>query len=75
MEPEKIFLDLPRGRDVLRVSSAPFKGVTLIDVRLWFRDRTDALRPSTKGISLRLETLPAVIEALQAAHDALGGER
>lgn len=68
-----IFLDQERGRDVLRVSASEFKGRTYVDVRTWYYDRDGELRPGSKGVSLRVEALPAVIEALQAAQDALGG--
>lgn len=68
-----IFLEQPRGRDVLRVSASEFKGTTYVDIRVWYYDREGGLRPSPKGVSLRVEAIPEVVEALQAAHDALGG--
>jgi len=71
--PMAVYLDQERGRDTLRVSASEFKGTTYVDIRVWFTDREGGLRPTNKGVALRLEALPAVIEALQAAHDALGG--
>jgi len=68
-----IFLEQPRGRDVLRVSASEFKGRIYVDIRTWYFDRDGELRPGSKGVSLRTEALPAIVEALQAAHDALGG--
>lgn len=66
-----IFLEQPRGRDVLRVSASEFKGRTYVDIRVWYFDRDGELRPGQKGVSLRPDAIPAVIEALQAAQDAL----
>lgn len=71
--PTAVYLDQERGRDVLRVSASEFKGTTYVDIRVWYYDREGGLRPSPKGVSLRVEAIPEVVEALQAAHDALGG--
>jgi len=68
-----VFLEQPRGRDTLRVTMSDFKGTTYVDVRVWFTDRDGELRPGPKGVSLRPDAIPAVIEALRAAQSALGG--
>lgn len=68
-----VFLDLPRSRDMLRVTTSEYKGTTYVDIRVWYFDRGGELRPGTKGVSLRPDAITAVIEALQAAHDAIGG--
>lgn len=73
MSEPTVFLDLPRGRDVLRVTASEFKGATYVDIRVWYFDRDGELRPGSKGVSLRPDAIPAVIEALQAAQDALKG--
>lgn len=66
-----IFLEQPRGRDMLRVSASDFKGTIYTDIRVWYFDRDGELRPGQKGVSLRPDAIPAVIAALQAAQDAL----
>lgn len=73
MSDVKVFLDLPRGREMLRVSVSEFKGGTYADIRVWYFDRDGQLRPGPKGVSLRPDATTAVIEALQAAQSALGG--
>ncbi|ODS96541.1 MAG: hypothetical protein ABS56_12725 [Lautropia sp. SCN 69-89] len=71
MREPTVFLDLPRGREMLRVSVSEFKGTTYADIRVWYFDRGGELRPGTKGVSLRSDAIAAVVEALQAAQDAL----
>lgn len=73
MSEPTVFLDQPRGRDVLRVTASEYKGTTYVDIRVWYFDRDGELRPGPKGVSLRPDAIPAVIEALQAAQDALKG--
>lgn len=72
-EPD-ILLELPRGpKECLRVCISEFKGREYCDVRVWYIDRDGVTRPGKSGITLRPDAIPAVIEALQAAQDALGG--
>lgn len=52
-------------RDIVRVTRRTFKGYDLLDIRIWYVDgHTGELRPSPKGISLKLELLPEIIELL-----------
>lgn len=71
MSEPTVFLDQPRGRDVLRVTASEYKGTTYVDIRVWYFDRDGELRPGPKGVSLRPDAIPAVIEALQAAFASL----
>lgn len=68
-----VFLEQPRGRDVLRVSTSDYKGRSYVDLRVWYVDRDGELHPTAKGVSLRLEAVDDVIEALSDASNALGG--
>lgn len=63
-----IVADVPRGeRAVDRVRICAYRGHTFVDVRQWFIDRaTNELRPG-KGATLRPESLPEIITALQKA--------
>lgn len=71
--PITVFLDLPRGRDVLRVSSSTFKGREYIDIRVWYVDRDGDLKPTAKGVSLRPDAVQSVIQALHDAYKASEG--
>ena len=58
-------------RDTVRVTLRTFKGYDLIDVRVWYEDtKTGELKPSPKGISLKLELLPELLEVLGKIGDA-----
>lgn len=72
--PITVFLDMPRGRDVLRVSSSTFKGREYVDVRVWYVDRDGDLKPTAKGVSIRPDAVQDVIQALHAARKHLDGE-
>lgn len=71
--PITVFLDLPRGRDVLRISVSEYKGREYIDIRVWYTDRDGELKPTAKGVSLRPDAIQDVLRALQAAYQATEG--
>lgn len=57
-------------RDTVRVSRRTFKGYDLLDIRIWYEDaHTGELKPSPKGISLKLELLPELVELLVKGAD------
>lgn len=52
------------SREVYRVMARTFKGYRLADVRVWFdAPDTGELRPG-KGISIKVDALPEIVEAL-----------
>jgi hypothetical protein len=56
------------SREAVRIALDEYRGSKLIDIRTvcqW--GDVDAFRPTRKGVSLKLEHLPALIEALQRA--------
>lgn len=56
------------SREEVRVRLSTFHGQRLADVRVFVdSDRSDDRVPTKKGVSVQLDTLPALIEALQAA--------
>lgn len=55
------------SREELRVSLDDFKGQRLVSLRVWFRAEDGTMRPGRKGLAVRLELLPAVLEALGKA--------
>lgn len=53
-------------RDTVRVTLRTFKGYKLLDIRVWYEDRhSGELKPGPKGISLKAELLPELIELLR----------
>jgi hypothetical protein len=62
------------SRQVYRIVRHSFKGVPLVDIRVWFADATTGeLRPG-KGLSLKLEVLPEIVATLAALIEVEGGE-
>lgn len=55
------------AREELRVSVDHYQGYELLNLRIWFEADDGSMRPSKKGLALRLELLPELREALEAA--------
>lgn len=67
-----VILDQWRGPgEVLRVCISEFKGRQYVDCRVWFTGQGGEFRPGKAGITLREESLPAVLEALEQAYRRL----
>jgi len=78
---EKVLLEVPRAKgngEVLRAAVSFFKGVKMVQVRVWYRDEAGELAPGRNGINLpagEFTQLKAAVDALEAelaaeAHDA-----
>ena len=52
------------SRESLVINQTEFKGVKLVDVRVFYKDENGDLKPTKKGVSVRLEQLDALIKAL-----------
>ena len=52
------------SRESLVINQSEFKGVKLVDVRVFYKDENGDLTPTKKGVSVRLEQLDALIKAL-----------
>ena len=52
------------SRESLVINQSEFKGVKLVDVRVFYKDENNDLKPTKKGVSVRLEQLDALIKAL-----------
>ncbi len=66
--PDTIVATIPKNaREELRVSLSEFKGVDLVNLRVWFKAGDDTMRPGNAGLAMRLDKLPEIITALQAA--------
>ena len=66
---ERLICDIPKNAaELVRVSLAEFKGRPLIDVRVFYKSTTGGEpKPTRKGVCLRLDLLPQLIEALHQA--------
>ncbi len=58
----------------VRVTRSDFKGLDLVDVRVYgeFGGPAKVMMPTKKGLSIQREQLPKLIAALQEAHAAIG---
>lgn len=67
---DQIFAEIPiRHGEKLRVALSKFKGNTFVAVRVWYAD-DEGLKPSNKGVNVRIEHLPAIAEGLAKALEA-----
>ena len=48
----------------VRVSLEDFKGHRLVNIRVWFTGDDGEMRPGKQGLALRVEMLPAMLDAL-----------
>ena len=55
------------AREIVRVALDHYQGRHTIDVRTWFRDGDDQVKPSRSGITLAVKHLPALADALGKA--------
>ncbi len=60
------------SREEIRLTLDTFKGVELVNIRVWYRGDDGDYRPSKKGVAFKLDLLPQVIAALHKAQK--GGE-
>lgn len=60
------------SREELRLTVDDFKGVQLVNLRVWFKAEDGEMRPSRKGVAFKRALLPDVMAALQAAQE--GGD-
>lgn len=69
---DTVIATIPKNsREEVRISLSEFRGVDLINLRIWFDAKDGDKRPSKDGLALRLEKLPDLIQALQGAeHEA-----
>lgn len=63
-----VVAEWPRNeRELLLTTLSKFRGRVSIDVRIWFRTEAGELRPSRRGISLRLTEISDIREGLRKA--------
>ena len=49
------------SRESLVIKQTEFKGVKLVDIRVFYKDAEKNLMPTKKGVSVRLEQLDVLI--------------
>jgi hypothetical protein len=72
--PPRVIHEFEVGRGTIRSTLSDFGGKTYFDLRLWVEPRDQpgaALIPTKRGLSLPLEFLPEVGEALDALGEAV----
>lgn len=67
-----LLAEIPKNqREVYRVTRRNYKGHELVDLRIWYRNaNTGDLLPGNKGITIKLELLPELLEVLGKIGDA-----
>ena len=62
----ELIAEIPKNsREVIRVERSLFHGPTLANVRVWFRSEDGELRPSKRGIAIKVQQLSDLVSALQ----------
>jgi len=57
--------DIQKGRlEILRLEEVEYRGHKLLDVRSWLMGARGELHRTKKGVCLRLDLIPEVIDAL-----------
>lgn len=54
------------AREEIRITLDDFKGLQLVNLRVWFDAGNGECRPGKQGVAFRLDLLPEVLEALGA---------
>lgn len=57
----------PKSRDIVQVQISVYRNNPIIDCRLWYAATDGELRPSPKGLTLVLDGLPRLSQALLEA--------
>lgn len=74
---ECVVYSFPKNsREEVRATLSTFRGVLRADLRIWVADdEGDGDHPTRKGISVRADDLPKLLEAVQALIEAHGEKR
>lgn len=65
---DRFFAEISTRRgERLRIAISEFKGQHFIAVRLWFEDNTGEIKPTSKGINVRIEHLATIAEGIANA--------
>ena len=53
------------SRETYRVTKEIYQGVDLLNVRVWFKAEDGEMRPTRKGIAVKLEQWPELLKAIE----------
>lgn len=62
---ESILIEIPQGRDRVRVEVSDYKGKSFLNVRRWYPDG-DLWKPTRQGVTIALASVPDIHAALGA---------
>lgn len=74
---DKIIAAIQNGRrgEELRVAISEHKGRHYIAARIWYTDDHDEMRPTSKGLNLKVDLLPQLAAALAEAETVARREK
>jgi Transcriptional Coactivator p15 (PC4) len=73
---ESIVYSFPKNsKEEVKARLSTFQGYRLADIRVWTADANDEEFPTKKGVSVKVEELPKLLEAVQALVAAAEEER
>lgn len=69
----QIIKDIDKGGgEIIRVEISEFKGVTYLNLRVWYTDKESGeYKPTQKGIAIKPELFPLLKEAILKAEEIL----
>ncbi len=71
---DRVFAEIPTRRgEQLRIALSKFKGNTFVAIRVWYAD-DEGLKPSAKGINVKVDHLPAIADGIAKALEAARAE-
>ena len=72
---DRIVAEFPKGRDILRASLRTWKGKQYASLRVFFRPKGgNGWLPGKQGLSLPVEALAQLEEAVRKLREAAGGD-
>ena len=64
MADERVLGEIKKGEELIVVSKGVYRGKERLDIRTFWNDG-EAWRPSKKGVSVPMESVPTLIKAIQ----------
>ena len=75
-QPEDVVYEFEAGRHTIRARLSHFRGKTYLDLRTWYEPEPgQPLRPTQKGVSVGVEYLEELKEAVDALATAVRQEK
>jgi hypothetical protein len=66
---DHVLASIPTGRrgEELRIALSPYKGRHYLGLRVWYADDAGEMKPTSKGVNLKVELLPQILEGVSRA--------